>query len=131
MIKNIILTPSFKEGKEVVVLDAAVLLEADWQHFCHEVRTLSINLSLPLQPGVGVCLASRRGCHTNHGSGWEKQGGGRAESSEPTFKHRAGFAGEHCALHPMAARGDSEAGGGGGAEVAEGVEHRGDQLEEL
>ena len=46
-IKNIILTPSFKEGKKVVVLDAAVLLEADWQHFCHEVRILSINLSLP------------------------------------------------------------------------------------
>lgn len=27
----------WKEGKQVVVLDAAVLLEADWQNFCHEV----------------------------------------------------------------------------------------------
>merc|ERR1711971_1181480 len=27
----------WKEGKQVVVLDAAVLLEADWQKFCHEV----------------------------------------------------------------------------------------------
>merc|ERR1711963_936577 len=27
----------WKEGHQVVVLDAAVLLEADWQYFCHEV----------------------------------------------------------------------------------------------
>ena len=27
-----------QEGKQVVVLDAAVLLEAGWQNFCHEVR---------------------------------------------------------------------------------------------
>merc|ERR1719278_1055968 len=27
----------WKEGKQVVVLDAAVLLEAGWQNFCHEV----------------------------------------------------------------------------------------------
>ena len=26
-----------QEGKQVVVLDAAVLLEAGWQNFCHEV----------------------------------------------------------------------------------------------
>ena len=33
-----------KEGKQVVVLDAAVLLEADWQNFCHEVSSPVISI---------------------------------------------------------------------------------------
>ena len=33
-----------KEGKQVVVLDAAVLLEADWQNFCHEVSSPPISI---------------------------------------------------------------------------------------
>ena len=59
MIKNIILTPSFKEGKEVVVLDAAVLLEADWQHFCHEVRILMITSLYHENNQVWVCVVPR------------------------------------------------------------------------
>ena len=59
MIKNIILTPSFKEGKEVVVLDAAVLLEADWQHFCHEVRILSVTSLFHENNQVWVCVVPR------------------------------------------------------------------------
>ena len=41
-----------------------------------------------------------------------------------TFKCRKGFAGEHCALHSLAARGDPEAGGRGSEEVT-----GGDQLQ--
>lgn len=33
----------FKDGKKVIVLDAAVLLEAKWERFCHEVCRLFIH----------------------------------------------------------------------------------------
>ena len=44
MLNKFVLIPKLfskfiKEGKQVVVLDAAVLLEADWQKFCHEVSS--------------------------------------------------------------------------------------------
>ena len=36
---------AIQEGKQVVALDAAVLLEAEWQNFCHEVISSFISCS--------------------------------------------------------------------------------------
>ena len=40
------LRSSSLKGRQVVVLDAAVLLEASWQHMCHEVST-AVRMMLP------------------------------------------------------------------------------------
>ena len=110
----------WRAGHQLVVLDAAVLLEAGWDSLVHEVGECQL-CSAPLHccAGVGVCAAAGRGRVQDCGPGREDGGGGREEGGQPAGRGRPGRPGHHRPVHPVAARVHTAAGGAGRRQTAD------------
>ena len=83
---------------------------------------------VPLEEAVSRIMdrdgRSREEAERRVGSQLSNTGGQKTFNFQSTFKCRAGFMGKHHALHPLAARSYSEAGGGGSGEAPGGDGHQ-------